>query len=472
MSALIHPDHYLVRMLYSRGVRLESLGLPSRDGTPGEPDPRRGWQAFADHVHLFRATPSGAWLNFVLHEVFGVDRTLTAGTAPSIYDEIREKLAAPEFRPRALFERFGIEVLATTDAAEDPLEAHRRLAESGWAGRVIPTFRPDALFHIADPGWPARLEDLEGACGYGIRDYDAFVRALEDRRTFFRSMGATATDHAVVQPRVTGTSREAAARAFAAALEGRADAEDQRRFEGWMLMEMARMSADDGMVMQLRAGALRNHDRALFDRYGPDRGGDIPVAVEFTRSLQPLLNEYGNEPRLTLVLFTLDESTYARELAPLAGHYPALRLGPPWWFHDSVEGIRRYLDRTVETAGFYNLVGFNDDARVLFSIPARHDMARRVSANWLAARVGRARPGPAGRSGADPRPRLRPAEGGVPARAWMSSRPRRPADARWNHTVRRSGEQRDPAPARAPRPRGGAGRARGPGRRESRRLPA
>lgn len=388
-AALIHPDHYLVRMLYSRGVGLESLALARKGGTPDDDDPRRAWQVFADHFHLFRATPSGAWLNYVLHEIFGVRRPLTGETARPIYDELLEKLAAPEFRPRALFERFEIEVLATTDAADDPLDAHRKIAESSWSGSVIPTFRPDALFSIADPEWQARLENLERACGYEIRDSEAFVRALEDRRAFFRSMGARATDCAVLQPHVTELSRGTADRLFASALEGQAGAEDQRRFEGWMLMEMARMSVEDGMVMQVRAGAFRNHNRAFFDLYGPDMGADIPVAVEFTRNLQPLVNEYGNDPRFTLVLFTLDESTYARELAPLAGHYPAVRLGPPWWFHDSVEGIRRFLDRTVETAGIYNLVGFNDDARVICSIAARHDMARRVSANWLAARVAR-----------------------------------------------------------------------------------
>ncbi len=388
-AALIHPDHYLVRMLYSRGISLDSLALPRRGGTPGDDDPRRAWQIFADHFHLFRATPSGAWLNYVLHEIFRVRRPLTGETAAPIYDELREKLATPEFRPRALFERFEIEVLATTDAAEDPLRAHRKMAESSWSGSVIPTFRPDALFGIADPAWQAHLEHLERACGHEIGDSDAFVRALEDRRAFFRSMGARATDCSVLQPCAAELSREGADRLFAAARAGEAGAEDQRRFEGWMLMEMARMSIEDGMVMQVHAGAFRNHNRGFFDLYGPDGGADIPVAVEFTRNLQPLLNEYGNDPRLTLVLFTLDESTYARELAPLAGHYPAVRLGPPWWFHDSVEGIRRFLDRTVETAGIYNLVGFNDDARVLFSIPARHDMARRVSANWLAARVAR-----------------------------------------------------------------------------------
>jgi glucuronate isomerase len=388
-ALLIVPDHYIFRMLYSRGIPLESLGVPARDGAEVESDPRKIWQLFAENYYLFRGTPTGVWLDHELRHVFGVRRKLTGATAQAVYDEIAEKLASPEFRPRALFERFNIEVLTTTDAASDTLEHHRAIRQSGWRGRVIPTFRPDAVFRIAAPAWRVEIAKLARAHGAEIADYAGFIRALEERRAFFRSMGAVATDHAVVEPRTERLPDDVAARLFARALEGAATAGDQARFEAHMLMEMARMSCEDGMVMQLHPGALRDHNARVFDRFGLDKGADIPVATEYTRNLRNLLNAYGNDPRLTLILFTLDESTYARELAPLAGHYPALRLGPPWWFHDSIEGMKRFRERTTETAGIYNTAGFNDDTRAFCSIPARHDLARRVDANWLAGLVAR-----------------------------------------------------------------------------------
>lgn len=382
-ALLVQPDHYVLRLLYAHGVPLEDLGVQRRDGAPIEADPGKVWQRFADHYYLFDGTPTGAWLNYELDEVFGIKEPLWGDTAPRIYDEIREKLGSPEFRPRALFERFNIEVLATTDAATDALDLHRTIRDSGWKGRVIPTFRPDALFRISTPGWLAAVEALEA------RDYAGFIRALAERRLYFKSLGATATDHGVLAPYTTALREEAAERLFRLALEGKAAREDERRFIAHLLMEMARLSLEDGLVMQIHAGALRDHNQLIFDRFGPDRGGDIPVATEFTRNLRPLLNAYGNDARLTLVLFTLDESTYSRELAPLAGHYPAVRLGPPWWFHDSMEGMRRFRERTTETAGIYKTAGFNDDTRAFCSIPARHDLARRMDANYLAGLVAR-----------------------------------------------------------------------------------
>lgn len=388
-ALLIVPDHYVTRMLYSQGVPLEALGVPARDGTPVETDPRAAWQRFAEHFHLFRGTPTGAWLAHELHDVFGVRVRLSADTGQRVYDEIAEKLAGPEFRPRALFDRFNIEVLATTDAATDTLEHHAAIRRSDWDGRVIPTFRPDALFRVARDDWPAELEALEAVHDAPVDRYDAFIDALESRRARFRSMGATATDHAVVEPRTHRLEPGEAEALFQRARSGQATVEDQARFEAHMLMEMARMSVADGLVMQLHPGALRDHNEAVHRRFGPDRGGDIPVATEYTRNLRGLLNAYGNDPAFRLVVFTLDESTYARELAPLAGHYPALRLGPPWWFHDSIEGMTRFRQRTTETAGIYNTAGFNDDTRAFCSIPARHDLARRVDANWLARLVTR-----------------------------------------------------------------------------------
>ena len=362
-SLIVQPDHYILRLLYANGVPLDEL-VHGR--------PRHVWELFASNYFLFRGTPSGAWLDFEFHEVFGVRRSLSAETAALVYDEILEKLTAPEFRPRALFERFNIEVLATTDAATDSLEHHRAIRDSGWNGRVIPTFRPDALFKRPN-----------------TQDYAGFIRLLAERRKHFKQLGATATDHGVLEPYTELVPEDEADRLFQKAQKGLATPEDERRFTAHMLMEMARMSLDDGLVMQIHPGALRDHNTQVFERFGPHMGGDIPVATEFTRNLRPLLNAYGNDPRFTLVLFTLDESTYSRELAPLAGHYPAVRLGPPWWFHDSMEGMRRFRERTTETASIYKTAGFNDDTRAFCSIPARHDLARRMDANYLGGLVAR-----------------------------------------------------------------------------------
>jgi len=382
-SLIVQPDHYILRLLYANGVQLDALL---------KGDPRHVWQVFAEHYYLFRGTPTGAWLDHELHEVFGVRERLSADTAGRVYDAIRERLQSPEFRPRALFERFNIEVLATTDAASDMLEHHCAIRESGWPGgdaRVIPTFRPDALFRIASPGWAGALDALGRADGEPVRDYLGFLRALADRRAYFKNLGATATDHAVLEPYTAALPGEEAERLFHQACQGDVTAADERRFTAHLLMEMARLSLEDGLTMQIHPGSLRDHNRLVFERFGPDRGGDIPVATDFTRNLRPLLNAYGNDARLTLVVFTLDESTYSRELAPLAGHYPAMRLGPPWWFFDSMEGMRRFREQTTETASIYKTAGFNDDTRAFCSIPARHDLARRMDANYLAGLVAR-----------------------------------------------------------------------------------
>ncbi len=384
---LIIPDHYVFRMLYSQGVPLEALGVPRRDGGPVETDHRKIWQTFADHFYLFRGAPTGIWLTQELVEVFGVTEKLTGASAQRIYDQIADCLARPEFRPRALFERFNIEVLATTDAASDPLVHHQAIRASGWRGRVVPTFRPDGVVNLDAPGWRQNIEALSAASGIEVNSYRALIAALENRRAFFKQMGATATDHAALTPATGELSAAEAEAIFARALKGQATADDAARFTGHMLMEMARMSIEDGLVMQLHPGSFRNHNPEVFARHGLDKGADIPIATEYTRNLKPLLDKYGRDRRLTLILFTLDETTYSRELAPLAGHYPALRLGPPWWFHDSLNGMARYFDQVMETAGLYNTAGFNDDTRAFPSIPARHDVWRRASANWLAGLV-------------------------------------------------------------------------------------
>jgi glucuronate isomerase len=386
---IVVPDHYITRMLYSQGVPLESLGVPRRDGAPVETDGRQIWQRFADRFSLFRGTPTGAWLRHELEAVFGVTEPLDSASAMRVYDHIAERLQRPEYRPRALFDTFNIEVLCTTDAAGDDLEWHGQLRASGWRGDVRPTFRPDLAVDVRHPGWRAEIGRIAERSGIAVDDFASYVRALESRRAFFREMGATATDHAAETPFTTELSAGEADAIFGRALLGTVTADEARAFTGHMLMEMARMSVEDGLVMQLHPGAQRNHNQLVYERFGPDRGGDMPLATEYTRNLQPLLNRFGNHPGFRLVLFTLDESTYARELAPLAGHYPALRLGPPWWFHDSIEGMLRFRYAVTETAGIYNTAGFIDDTRAFPSIPARHDVARRVDAQFLADLVAR-----------------------------------------------------------------------------------
>ena len=381
---IIIPDHYIFRMFYSQGIALETLGVPRKDGGPVEADHRKIWQIFGDNYRLFRGTPTGCWLKHELAEVFGIDESLSSRSAMRIYDQIADKLSRPEFLPRALYDRFNIEALVTTDAASDRLESHRKIKESGWKGKVLPTFRPDKAVNILQPGWKDEIEQLGRVTGREIASFGEYRRALEAQRRFFICLGATATDQGVLEPYTIELPAHDVEAIFTRGLRGQATEDDARLFTAHMLMEMARMSVEDGLVMQVHAGSYRNHNEAIFEKFGLDKGCDIPVTCEFTRNLRPLLNKYGNEPNFTLVLFTLDESTYSRELAPLAGHYPAVKLGPAWWFHDSREGMTRFRRRVTETAGIYNTVGFNDDTRAFPSIPARHDLARRVDCNFLA----------------------------------------------------------------------------------------
>lgn len=380
---LLSPDHYLFRMLYSQGVALADLGVVPR-GQKAAVDPRSAWQVFASHFHLFDGTPSSLWLNHVFAEVFGLDVLLDASTADLYFDAIGAALAKPQFRPRALFERFRIEVLATTESPTDRLEHHQALRASGWKGRVITTYRPDA---VVDPEhelfFPA-LAELGELTRCDVQSWRGYLQAHRVRREFFASLGATATDHGHPTPRTADLSANQSEALFARVISGSANAEEADLFRALMLTEMARMSLDDGLVMQIHCGSFRNHNARLFAQYGRDIGADIPRAVDYVQSLKPLLDRFGNERRLTLIVFTLDETSYSRELAPLAGHYPALRLGPAWWFHDSPEGMMRFRQQTTETAGFYNTVGFNDDTRAFLSIPARHDVARRVDCAFLA----------------------------------------------------------------------------------------
>jgi glucuronate isomerase len=384
---LLVPDHYIFRMLYSQGISLESLGIkPTLHGWEAGDrcDPRTAWQVFADNFHLFRGTPTGIWLEDEFANIFGVTEKLNSDSAQDIYDQIDAKLQSREFKPRTLYDLFNIEVLCTTDSATDSLQYHRQIQESGWRGRILPTFRPDGVVNIDFPGWRSNIEQLERFTHHPVTDYKSLITALESRRGFFKSMGAVATDHAALTAHTMELTTAEAEAIFQRAIKGAATTEDAARFTAHMLVEMARMSSEDGLVMQLHIGSYRDHNPVIAARFGRDMGADIPIASEFTRNLKSLLDRFGDHPHFTLVLFNLDESTYSRELAPLAGHYPALKLGPPWWFHDSLNGMRRYFDRVIETAGIYNTAGFNDDTRAYPSIPARHDMWRRAACDWLA----------------------------------------------------------------------------------------
>jgi glucuronate isomerase len=385
------PDHYLLRMVYSQGVPLEKLGIPRIDGDPVEGDPRTIWRLFADHYHLFRGTPSRMWFEHVLYFLFGIHERLDPANADALYDRIVEALIRPEFLARALFDRFNIEALATTDSPLDSLEHHQAIAASGWRGRVIPAFRPDLVTDPDFQGFRKNVMRLGEMTGEETGSWEGYLRALAERRRFFKGMGATSTDHGHPSAVTADLDLAACRGLFDRALKGLLNAEEAELFRGQILTEMVRMSLEDGMVTQIHPGSWRNHNPELFRAFGRDKGADIPTRTDYVRALKPLLDRFGNEPGLTVILFTLDESAYSRELAPLAGHYPLLKLGSPWWFFDSPEGMMRYKRLVVETAGFYNTVGFNDDTRAFLSIPARHDMARRIDCAYLAELVSRHR---------------------------------------------------------------------------------
>ena len=383
-TLLIVPDHYVFRMLYSQGVTLEALGVPSVDGSPTESDPRKIWRLLADHYHLFRGTPSRLWLDWVFAEAFGLDVRLGPETADHYYETIDAALKTDAFRPRALFDRFNIEAIATTESPTDPLNHHKAIRESGWGGRVVTAYRPDSVMDPEHPGFVRNVEKFGALAGEDVGSFAGYLRAHENRRAWFREMGATSTDHGHPSAFTADLPRADLERLYEGARAGVLTPVEAELFRGAMLLEMARMSVEDGMVMQIHPGVFRNHNDGVMARFGRDKGADIPGATEYVRALKPLLDRFGNDPRFSLILFTIDEDVYSRELAPLAGHYPAVKLGPPWWFHDSPEGMRRFRERATETAGFYNTVGFNDDTRAFLSIPARHDVARRMDCAFLA----------------------------------------------------------------------------------------
>jgi glucuronate isomerase len=376
----VQPDHYVYRMLLSQGVSMEELEI----GEPELKDARKVWRIFASHYFLFRGTPTRMWLDFAFQELFGLKQRLSEQTADLYFDTISEKLGTPEFLPRALYERFNLEVLATTDSPFDSLSDHEAIRDSGWKARVLPTFRPDPVVDPEFHGFERNIALLGEQTGENTATWTGYLNALRKSRLRFRALGCTATDHGHPTAQTADLSLSEAAGLFLRVLDGNADPLEKELFRAQMLTEMAQMSLEDGLVMQIHPGSVRNHNKKVFARYGRDAGADIPRATNYVDALRPLLDRFGNETALTIILFTLDESTYSRELAPLAGHYPCLRLGPPWWFHDSPEGMMRFREQATETAGFYNTVGFNDDTRAFLSIPARHDVARRIDCAFLA----------------------------------------------------------------------------------------
>jgi glucuronate isomerase len=383
-SLFVVPDHYVFRMLYSQGVRLEDLGIRRRDGAPVETDPRRIWHRFAEHWHLFRGTPTRMWLEYAFETLFGLDERLSPATADRFYDTIATALERPEFRPRALFERFNIEVIATTESPLDDLRWHRMIRESGWQGRVVTAYRPDPVVDPDFEGFRDNVARFGEIAGEDTSTWAGYLAAHRARRAYFKSFGATSSDHGHPTAQTADLSWPEAEALFRRVMRDVPSREDTETFRAQMLTEMARMSLEDGLVLQIHPGSFRNHNKGLFAAFGRDMGADIPTPTDYVRALKPLLDRFGNERNLTVILFTLDETSYSRELAPLAGHYPCLRLGPAWWFYDSAEGMRRFRELTTETAGFYNTVGFNDDTRAFPSIPARHDVARRVDCSYLA----------------------------------------------------------------------------------------
>lgn len=385
VDLLILPDHYIQRMLYSQGIQPESLGLvpvQSR-GFPVETDHRTIWQSFANNFRLYAGTPSGIWFKEILQGVFGIDQKLGPATAETIYDKLANQLEQAAFHPRVLFKRFNIDVLCTTDGINDSLEHHSKI-RADWDGRVLPTFRPDNVVNPEHPDWQQQIDTLGRIVGHDIDSCSQLLDAIRSRREFFIAHGAKAADHGISYLQTDHLPLKQAEKLFARCRTGRANSAERRSLAGHLLFENALMSLEDGLVMQLHVGVARNHNPQLFGHFGPDRGADLPLPGEFIHNLKTLLDHLGNNPKLKIILFTLDESSYSRELAPLAGHYPCLRVGPPWWFHDSPNGMRRYFDQIMETAGLYNTVGFNDDTRAFCSIPVRHDLWRRAACSWLA----------------------------------------------------------------------------------------
>ena len=393
-SLLITPDHYVNRMLHAHGVELSELGVAQP--TLSESQSRDAFRLLCSYWSAYRGTPVRLWLDTQLGEVFDVKVQPSADTADQIYDQIATCIASPEFKPRALYEKFGIELLATTDDPCDDLAHHQFLRDDPtWHGRVIPTFRPDKYLEAAQPTWNADVDRLAEVSGLDTGTYEGLIAALENRRRYFKDHGAVSSDHSHFDARTDTLELSVAERIYAAARKGEVSESEATALRRHLVSEMARMACDDGLVMTLHPGVRRNHHLPTFEKYGADVGTDIPVQMEFTEALRPMLNRYGKHPNFQLVIFTIDETVFSREIAPLAGFYPSVFAGVPWWFLDAPEAIRRYRGAITESAGFAKTSGFIDDTRAFCSIPARHDMSRRLDAGFVAQLVGEHRLGEA-----------------------------------------------------------------------------
>ena len=380
------PDHYVLRLLYSHGISYDTMGVPRTDGAEVASG-RAAWKVLADHYHLFLGTPSRLWIDHSMNWAFGIEEPLAPDNADAYFDLITARLQQDECRPLALLDKARVDYIATTEFALDPLTHHARIGEQGLSSRIATTYRPDDVTDPDHPDFQTNIRSLGDMTGQDIESWSGLIEAHRVRRAFFRQHGASATDHGVPSTRTVDLSTTDKQALLTRLLKGEHNPMDSETFRAQMLTEMAGLSCEDGMVMQIHAGARRNTDPRLMERFGANLGADIPVSVDPVSGLEPLLQRYGNAKGFRLLFFCLDETVYARELAPLAGYWPALRSGPPWWFHDSPRGIARYLDGMVETAGFHNLAGFNDDTRALLSIPARHDVWRRCVCSFIAEMV-------------------------------------------------------------------------------------
>jgi glucuronate isomerase len=380
-ALLVSPDHYVTRLIHANGIPLDKL----RAGGATTPESRDICRTFVEAWPLFEGTASGYWLRTQFDSVFKLGADLGEMSADASYDAIAAKLVEPGFRPRQLFKDFNIEVLATTDDPLDNLASHKAIAEDPtFDGRVLPTFRPDAYLNVAHPTWSANVDRLIDAAGDGATGYAAYITALENRRRYFVEHGAVSADHGVATPATLKLDRAEAERIFELARAGKATAADRNTFEAHMMYQMGRMSVEDGLVMTIHPGSFRNHHTPTFEAFGADTGHDIPYAVNYTEAIRPLLQDFGTAKDFHLVLFTLDETVFSRELAPLAGFYPSVYLGAPWWFLDAPDAMLRFRSAVTETTGFSRSSGFIDDTRAFCSIPARHDASRRIEAAFLA----------------------------------------------------------------------------------------
>jgi len=313
----------------------------------------------------------------------------SAETADEIYDRIDALLKTDAFRPRELFDHFNIQFIATTDDPCDDLHFHQALAANQeWQRRIVPTFRPDKYLEPLKETWKADVDLLGELSGVDTGSYAGWVAAMENRRAYFKANGAVSTDHSHQDAEAEPLDAAEAELLYAAARAESIAADDAARLRKDFVFQQARMASEDGLVMTIHPAVARNHHIPTFEKYGADVGCDFPISVEFVRALKPMLNAFGTNPNFQLIIFTMDETVYSRELGPMASFYPSVYAGVPWWMIDAPDATARFRRAITETCGFGKTTGMIDDTRALLSIPARHDMARRLDCGYLAELVG------------------------------------------------------------------------------------